>query len=340
MFTQCPDCKRQFRILAEQLSAAEGEVKCGYCGQQFNALLALYDQPLPPATESTDVPEAEPDKTDVETVEPDIDSNDLPEPDFELPMEAEPGEVDETGIEPEISLKSEEETEEQASAAMDLSALEREIMSPEPESESEPEPDPESDPDSDLSSEPDEPISAKNTHYVFPEEYLDEEEPAPSRARSLLWGAGCLILMILLVTQAGWFYRDRIVARYPQITPYLQQLCERFQCRVTRYDKLEGIRLVNRDVRDHPRYEKSLLVNASMINEADRSQPFPRVQLSLFNNEGKVMSWRQFQPDEYLDDSIDQSAGMGVNVPVHFVLEVTGPTAGAVSFEFEFLEPR
>lgn len=47
MFTDCPSCGRQFRIQARHLSAAGGQVRCGYCGEQFGALERLRDAPLP-----------------------------------------------------------------------------------------------------------------------------------------------------------------------------------------------------------------------------------------------------------------------------------------------------
>lgn len=46
MFTDCPSCGRQFRLSAGHLSAAAGEVRCGFCGAQFNALSRLRDAPL------------------------------------------------------------------------------------------------------------------------------------------------------------------------------------------------------------------------------------------------------------------------------------------------------
>jgi hypothetical protein len=95
--------------------------------------------------------------------------------------------------------------------------------------------------------------------------------------------------------------------------------------------------LLNRDVRNHPLYEGSLLVNATMANKSETIQPFPRIQLALFNPGGEVIAYREFKPEEYLDDSIDIAAGMVPESPIHFVLEVGGPTEGAVSFEFHFL---
>jgi predicted Zn finger-like uncharacterized protein len=38
MFTQCPDCETTFRVSDEVLQLAEGRVRCGGCGNAFNAL--------------------------------------------------------------------------------------------------------------------------------------------------------------------------------------------------------------------------------------------------------------------------------------------------------------
>ena len=43
MYTQCPECKTFFRVTAANLSAANGEVCCGACDIEFNALQSLTD---------------------------------------------------------------------------------------------------------------------------------------------------------------------------------------------------------------------------------------------------------------------------------------------------------
>jgi predicted Zn finger-like uncharacterized protein len=45
MYTQCPDCKVAFRITAEVLQQARGRVRCGSCGEAFNALDHLSESP-------------------------------------------------------------------------------------------------------------------------------------------------------------------------------------------------------------------------------------------------------------------------------------------------------
>ncbi len=46
LFTQCPECETIFKLSAEVLRAAAGEVRCGRCGEIFNALRSLAEEPL------------------------------------------------------------------------------------------------------------------------------------------------------------------------------------------------------------------------------------------------------------------------------------------------------
>ena len=56
MYTQCPDCATVFRVTADALRAAHGDVRCGICSTTFNALENLSEQSFKPAPEGADVP--------------------------------------------------------------------------------------------------------------------------------------------------------------------------------------------------------------------------------------------------------------------------------------------
>ena len=49
MYTQCPDCATVFRVTAEALRVAQGDVRCGVCSTTFNALENLSEQAFKPA---------------------------------------------------------------------------------------------------------------------------------------------------------------------------------------------------------------------------------------------------------------------------------------------------
>lgn len=309
MFTDCPSCNRQFRVGAGHLSAAHGLVKCGYCGTQFNALERLHDSLLPvrPAGDlAVDIPASD---------------NHEPEPEFEIP-EARP--------EPEASANADAEPQWKGQSP-DIDEVQP-VTEPEP--------------DEALDRREKTPDLQEHKYTgaaleTDPRELAELLLEAPAnvaRGRGRWWWvAGAVLLFIAGTAQFLWFQRDEVLSRYPELMPWVEKFCARFECNVIRFRDVSAIKLLNRDVREHPRYEHALLVNATMSNESRLRQPYPDIQLSLYDTEGKLIGQRIFKPHDYLDDSIDTAQGMAPNIPVHFVLEVTGRTDGAVSFEFKFL---
>ena len=390
MFTVCPKCTKQFRLYAEHIAAASGQVRCGYCHAQFNALDHLHDEPLSNETISKIIqPEPElgeelviapvselPKHEESELVESENKlfktsgenhSEQLSEvePEFDVPNYNEPeiisspdngllNTIDESNSEEILAVDdqskiSELEQHEESQFDQDLiisnnaenSEVELDTAIHEIGVDDAAEADKIQIEDEVYKVDTSDPIESEDreTHYDFPgaDEFLSEE---PRRRRwilTLFWTSACFVGLIAITLQLAWFNRDLISMKYPQVTPYIKQVCNELDCRILRYRDTQAIKLVNRDVRLHPNYQDTLLVNATMNNELTVRQPYPRVQLTLFDTSGSLLGHRKFIPSDYLDESIDLDEGMPINIPVHFVLEVSGPTAGAVSFEFRFL---
>jgi predicted Zn finger-like uncharacterized protein len=109
MFTRCPHCNTVFRITEEQLSAADGRVRCGRCRRVFNAGESLTEALEPLAPEDNEAAEAS--------------TGEIPEPADKSP--AEPARIDtdtaETGTE-------EAETAPEASSTATPPAIEDDLQ--------------------------------------------------------------------------------------------------------------------------------------------------------------------------------------------------------------------
>ena len=283
---------------------AAGEVRCGYCGNQFNAIGRLTDNPLL-----------------------------LPEPDSEL-MEYE------APADPEFSITSDAAPE--MIEVLEDFAVDDELLDAEPQfSLGELTDDMEGEYQlniDNIDNTETRPETRDREKLVdIPEILFENKNSGRNFYFRMFWGLGSLLLFLVLAGQLAWFNRDELLKQYPQYLPQAKQLCERFQCELIRQRNVHAIKLVNRDVRLHPIYKNTLLVNATITNRSDSIQPFPRVQFTLFNTNGGMVGFREFKPAEYLDSSMMISEGMLPDQPVHFALEVTGPAEGAVSFEFRFL---
>jgi hypothetical protein len=145
-----------------------------------------------------------------------------------------------------------------------------------------------------------------------------------------------LVLAALAALQLAFIERQPLLAQVPEAAPLIDSLCARLPC-LERRESASSIRLLARDVREHPSYRDALLVNATIVNDAKTPSPYPVIDLRLRDAAGNVLSARQFKPSEYLDQSIAIEQGMPSARPVYIVLELAGNASNAVSFEFTFL---
>jgi predicted Zn finger-like uncharacterized protein len=284
LLTQCLKCETIYRLDAADLAAAKGFVECGDCGEQFNALSRLADEPTsltePP---NPDVLRSSPHPTPVST------PND---PAFVL--------IDSEDVADSLATVAEEETP-QAPIAADLAQI-------------------------DIDDVP---------------AILKEEIAALSRPRRTgmgrFWVVLAFVLFSSLSLQLAWVFRGQIIGANPAAQAFYLQACERLGCRIETAEGTDRIELLARDVRDHPQYQETLLVNATLVSHSQTVTFFPVIQLGLFDNTGQVIGIRRFEPHEYLDKSIDLGGGMPPNRSVYIVLEVAGVGMRAVGFEFSFL---
>jgi len=59
VYTQCPDCATVFRVTADALRTAQGNVRCGVCSTSFNALENLSEEPFRATPEGEEAPAPE-----------------------------------------------------------------------------------------------------------------------------------------------------------------------------------------------------------------------------------------------------------------------------------------
>jgi len=178
--------------------------------------------------------------------------------------------------------------------------------------------------------------------YVLEELSGGSSRSSVSILKNLLWVAVIVALLVVLVGQFIYFKRADL-AHYPTLKPWLEKMCAVIEpyvsCDVPAPTDLEAIKILDKDVRSHPKSKNALLITATVENEAKFEQPFPMLELSFSDINDKVMARRQFQPNEYLDKSVDTKGMMPMGVPLRMMLEIVDPGVEAVNFEFTF-KPR
>ena len=169
---------------------------------------------------------------------------------------------------------------------------------------------------------------------------LRRDVAALDRPRSRLrgiWITMTVLFCVALMLQFAWILRAEILAKFPTADPIYKFVCTHLGCEYKTADLTTAIELIARDVRDHPQYINTLLVNATLVCHSSTANNYPVLELGLYGQTGEAIGIRRFEPREYLDKSIDPAVGMPPNQPVYIVLEIAGVDSRAVSFEFSFL---
>lgn len=161
-------------------------------------------------------------------------------------------------------------------------------------------------------------------------------ERRPSARATAGWAFAILSLLALLVFQYVYFMRDDL-ARHPELRPWLEKLCAEMGCELAALRDLDAFEITYREVHSHPKAKDALLINATFVNKAPFTQPYPILQISLSDASGHMVALRRLQPAEYLGEGVDVKQGIPPQAPVHVVLEVLDPGRNAVGFQFDFL---
>lgn len=308
MFTQCPACKTVFAVTAAQLDAAGGRVRCGACRVPFDALLFLVRQ-LPDAKTLAPRPE---DRLDAA----------LARLAAELTGEAADG----------------------APAAVETGA-------PEPARRGQAPPPPPAEtpragarPAAPARAAPQVPPGPGEVPEALARDLaLLRPRRAPSWHVRLVRAAAVLVLLVLLVFQLAWLRPEAVLAWAPFAQPWLERAAPLLDAASASLGWARPvprdtgrIRVTARDIREHPHRPGALLFNATLLNEAGFEQPPPRVRLTLFDVNGRVLARRAFGPAEYLHPA-QALAALAPGAALQLRLEMVAPSAPAVSYQMELL---
>lgn len=163
-----------------------------------------------------------------------------------------------------------------------------------------------------------------------------EQQPVSLQKR-ILFSIAAFILIMFLGIQLILFKSTAIANMFPILQPLLVSICENLPCRYTGSHNRKQIKIINRDVRLHPKIKGALLISATITNQASYTQPYPTILLKFTDLTGATVAQRYFQPKEYLGLLNKPFALMPSKKPVQLNIEILDPGSDAINFQFFFL---
>lgn len=328
MLTQCPNCQTIFRVTSEILRVADGQVRCGRCQTQFDALERLTEEPdgfdSSAAREDTDDIEGVPTDDVVVPQAPQHEEITI-ESQEEEPLEDSAAPQDATDEEPRMSEAERIAAEDRADYERAISSLEeRSQPAPKPEASYE---------DTSLRFRA-RPLhrSAVDDNEAVPE--LDLLAAAPKPIHSPVWKALFVPLLLLLMVQ--WVHANRSdLARHPRFGAAIVNAYKAVGVPLTPAWDLHAYQIRQWGIASDPSQPGTLRVRASVTNLAEYAQPYPLLKLVLEDRWGEQVGAREFEPAEYLDSDAAAQRLMNPGQQANADLSIVDPGSDAEGFRFD-----
>lgn len=156
------------------------------------------------------------------------------------------------------------------------------------------------------------------------------------RRRTMLWFLGTVLLLALLGGQVVFFYATEL-SRLPQFRPWMISACERLGCEIRPRQNIELIDILRTNMARHPTHPRALRIRTSLVNRADFTQPYPRMEITLTNHTGAVVGRRTYSAREYLKTPGAVPSGMAPHVVVEGLFDIKNPDPRQGGYEIRLL---
>ncbi|HEY4366392.1 MAG TPA: DUF3426 domain-containing protein [Steroidobacteraceae bacterium] len=364
MLTQCPNCQTTFRVTSEILRVAHGQVRCGRCHTQFDALERLIEEGSADEVQSgrflqpsrSAVPERNPTEIEVE------------EPQTQEDITLEGRHIEITGtyrVADDLDSDGEPRVRQEVTEEwVEIDDLDAEI--PDNETDAEPSQEAGVATDADLAADDfeaslaEESLEPAHAQAAWEEAEQAPVEPAifaprrrPDEAEnesgadldllaahergsrtSLVWKLLAAPLVLLLLAQIVHHNRASL-ARNPATSGPLMNIYSALHLPLTPDWNLHAYYIKQWGVLSDPAVPGTLKVRASITNRAQFAQPYPLLKLVLEDRWGDQVRAREFDPAEYLDPGTASDRLLAPQQQVNATIAIVDPGPDAEGFRFD-----
>jgi predicted Zn finger-like uncharacterized protein len=314
-YTRCPACKTVFRVTDAQLALRDGMVRCGHCQTIFDGRaeqISLAPQPVADEDAMNEAMLGPPTVTlrSSRALEPMSPQEAAARKEAEARKEVAPpaafdGTTQRSRRDPTIDPKR---TTGAAAAAVE----------PRPRE------------DARRKAEPD----------IDYENRFTWDKPA-TRGPRRTWPYALAIplLLLLLVVQVLYHFRDALAAHWPATRPMLTAMCATTGCAVRPLRDVGALSIDASDLQVDPAHKGLLILTATVRNRAPYALAYPYLELTLTDSQDQVVVRRAFAPGEYVSGTVDQSTGLAGNGEVALKLFIDASATQQAGYRLYLFYP-
>lgn len=344
MLTQCPSCQTTFRVTSEILRVAHGQVRCGRCQTQFDALERLIEEADVGEIQSGrylrpgGAAEASPSEGNIEVEEPSSHED--------ITLEGRRIEITGTYRVIDENTDGEQIREHVTEEWVEIDDLDEHAAGAQLDAQ-----EPRADDTQDVEDHEDELTAgieveeaqdeAGQHALTQPAQHAGEEAGdfdflpgQPRRATARIWKVLAAPLVLLLLAQLVHNYRYTL-ARHPVLGPPLIRLYGTLGMTLRPDWNLHAYEILQWHVGSDPATPGTLRVRATIRNLAPFAQPYPLLKLVLEDRWGEQVRAREFEPAEYLDPAIAPDRLLAPAQQANATIAIVDPGPDAEGFRFD-----
>lgn len=163
----------------------------------------------------------------------------------------------------------------------------------------------------DPEAKPDEQVSES---YDF---LLTEKEPLSPWMITL-----AVLLLLLLLGQGVYYFRNQIAQSVPELKPLLQQFCAPIGCKISLPKEINLLSIDDSGIQQDAKLQGVIRLSSTITNRAKFSQAYPKLEVTLTDERDMPKVRRVFAPTDYLKKRVNLSEGIqaGESIPVEMAL--------------------
>jgi predicted Zn finger-like uncharacterized protein len=159
------------------------------------------------------------------------------------------------------------------------------------------------------------------------------------RLRRRLWAAAIPLLVVLLIGQTLFHYRDALAAHWPATKPALAMLCQAAGCAIRPPRDVAGLAIDASDLQADPAHKGLLILSATIRNRATIALAYPYLELTLTDSNDQVVVKRALAPNEYASGTAEIASGIPANGEVLVKLFIDASATSQAGYRLYLFYP-
>jgi len=183
------------------------------------------------------------------------------------------------------------------------------------------------------------PADEEEIEEIAYEERFAWAKPRRSKRANAFYGAAIPVLVLALLVQLLFHYRDAIAAHWPEAKPALTRVCDLAGCAISplRDLAMRHLSIDASDLQADPAHKGLLILTASVRSHAAWPLAYPHLEFTLTDAGNATVVRRVLAPADYAGGTADVDAGIppGGDVPIKLFIDASATTqAGYLLYLF------